>query len=58
MLGLLVGLLSGVGIFVVLFVLGVIVSAHGQLTKATLDGAVNGSPFLTSEQRAEVMSLR
>jgi hypothetical protein len=35
----------------------VLVSAEGQILKASLDGAVNGSPFLTDEQKATVMSL-
>lgn len=39
------------------FLLGVLVSAQGQILKASLDGAVNSSPFLTNEDRAEIMSL-
>lgn len=39
------------------FIIGVIVSAQGQILKAALDGAVNGSPFLTNEHRAKIMSL-
>jgi hypothetical protein len=57
-IGFFVGLLVGGSIFAVFFVLGVVISAQGQLIKATLDGAVNGSPFLTNDQRAEAMSLR
>jgi hypothetical protein len=57
-LGFFVGLLTGVATFAFFFVLGTVVSAQGQLIKATLDGAVNSSPFLTNEQRAEAMSLR
>jgi hypothetical protein len=56
--GFFAGLLGGGSIFAFFFVLGVVISAQGQLTKATLDGAVNGSPFLTNDQRAEAMSLR
>ncbi|MBC7932411.1 MAG: hypothetical protein H7Z38_17785 [Rubrivivax sp.] len=52
------GLLAGGSIFAFFFVLGVVISAQGQLTRATLDGAVNSSPFLTNDQRAEAMSLR
>jgi hypothetical protein len=39
------------------FVLGVIVSAQGQIMKATLDSAVHSSPFIAHEQRAQIMSL-
>jgi hypothetical protein len=37
--------------------LGVIVSAHGQTLCASLDTAVNTSPFLSAQERADVMSL-
>jgi len=37
--------------------LGVVVSAQGQVLKATLDGSVNTSPFLDLTQKAQVMSL-
>lgn len=47
------GIATGAG----LYVLGILVSAQGQILKAALDGAVNVSPFLTNEQRAKVMSL-
>jgi len=40
-----------------LVVSGILVSAQAQLLKATLDTAVNTSPFLSNEQRAVVMSL-
>lgn len=40
-----------------LWILGVLVSASGQGLKATLDCAVNSSPFLSDRQRARVMSL-
>jgi hypothetical protein len=56
--GFVAGLLLGGGTFAFFFVLGVVISAQGQLIKATLDGAVNSSPFLTNEERAEAMSLR
>jgi hypothetical protein len=57
-LGVLVGLFTGLAVFAFFFVLGTVVSAQGQLIKATLDNAVNSSPFLTNDQRAEAMSLR
>jgi len=37
--------------------LGVLVSAQGELLKANIDQAVNTSPFLVDEQRAQIMSL-
>jgi len=50
-------LVSGIIVFGVCFVLGVIVSALGQQLKATLDSAVNTSPFLDVPAKARVMSL-
>ena len=55
---LLLGLFNGVGTFATLFVVGTIVSSLGHLRVTALDSAVNTTPFLTNEQRAEVMSLR
>ena len=37
--------------------LGMIVSAQGQNLCASLDAAVNTSPFLSAQERADVMSL-
>jgi hypothetical protein len=39
------------------YIFGVLLSANAQVLKATLDGAVNTSPFLTNEHRAKIMSL-
>lgn len=39
------------------YIAGILVSAQGQLLKASLDSAVNSSPFLTNEHRAQIMSL-
>jgi hypothetical protein len=39
------------------WVLGVMVSAQGQILKANLDTAVNSSTFLTDMSKAEIMSL-
>ena len=39
------------------FILSVLISAQGQVLKATLDTAVNTCPFLQNEQRAEIMHL-
>jgi hypothetical protein len=41
----------------IIFCLGILISALGQLMLATLDSAVHGSPFLDDEQKAEAMSL-
>ena len=42
----------------VLYLLGIMVSAEGQILQASLDTAVSSSPFLTNDERAEAMSLR
>jgi hypothetical protein len=39
------------------WVLGVLISAQGQILKANVDEAVNTSPFLGDNQRAQIMSL-
>jgi hypothetical protein len=56
--GLLLALFFGVGTFALFFALGVSASALGRLKRAALDSAVNTSPFLTNEERAELMSMR
>jgi len=53
----LVGIAFGVCIGVLFFLCGLIVAAQGQILKASLDSAVNSSPFLTDDERATVMSL-
>jgi hypothetical protein len=50
-------LVAGVIIGLSFWVVGVLISAQGQLLKAVLDTAVNSSPFITDAQRREVMSL-
>jgi chromate transport protein ChrA len=52
------GSISAVIIGVVFFLFGILVSAQGQILKASLDSAVNNSPFLTNDQKAQTMSLR
>ena len=47
------GIVSGVAFYM----LGVLVCAQAQILKASLDGVVNNSPFLTNEHRATLMSL-
>lgn len=49
--------LLGCFIIALFWVFGVLVSAQGQTLKASLDSAVNNSPFLTNLQRARIMSL-
>ena len=39
------------------WVVGVIIAAHGQTLKATLDTAVYASPFLSMPQKASAMSI-
>ncbi len=56
-ISLIVAAIFGGTVWLVFFIWGVLVSAQGQILKASLDGAVNGSPFLTNEQRAKIMSL-
>lgn len=40
-----------------LYCVGVLVAAQGQILLATLDTAANSSPFLTNEDKAKAMSL-
>ncbi len=51
------GLVGGIVIGIFLYFLGVLVRAQGQILRASLDSAVNTSPFLSNEQRARAMSL-
>jgi hypothetical protein len=39
------------------FFWGILVAAQGEILNATLDTAVNSSPFLSNEQRGRIMSL-
>jgi hypothetical protein len=47
------------GAFIALsgWILGVVIDGFGQHLKATLDTAVNGSPFLSTVQRAQLLRL-
>ena len=47
----------GVVVGVLFYLLGILISAQGQILKASLDAAVNTSPFLTNTERATIMSL-
>jgi hypothetical protein len=55
--GLFAGLFAAALFGVASWLSGVLVNALGQLLIASLDGAVNGSPFLSDDQRARAMSL-
>jgi hypothetical protein len=50
-------ILAAVAVGVFFFVFGALISAQGQVFKASLDTAVNTSPFLSNEERAAIMSL-
>lgn len=53
------GLATGAIITVFFFwLVGILVCVKGQDLKASLDSAVNSSPFLSNTQRAALMSLR
>ena len=52
-----IGLVVGPVVGFVGWAIGVLISAQGQMVMATLDMAVNSSPFLSNEDRAEIMSL-
>ena len=52
-----VGIVVGVIAGALFYIIGVLVSAQAQILKASLDSAVNTSPFLTNEHRATIMSL-
>lgn len=51
-------LISGLFNGIMVYVIGVLISALGHILKANLDSAVHSSPFLTDEQRAAVMRLK
>jgi len=51
------GLLSAVVVGGLFYLLGVLISALGQILEASVDTAINTSPFLSNAHRAEIMSL-
>lgn len=53
---LLVALVAALAVGVPLYALGILVTAHGQVLKATLDTAVNTSPLLDNEQKAGIIA--
>ncbi len=54
--GVFVGLLLGVLTALPFYALGVLVSAQGQILKATLDTAVNSSPLLSQDQVRNILT--
>jgi hypothetical protein len=54
---LIVGVLYGGIVFLFFYVVGVIVSAQGQILKAGLDTSVHTSPFVSNDDKAKIMSL-
>jgi hypothetical protein len=51
------GVILGAIVTVPIYILGILVSAQGQILKATLDCAVNGSQLLTKDEMRKIMSL-
>ena len=51
------GVFGAVFSWLIFWLWGVVISAVGQLLRATLDGAVHTSPFLSDDQRAEAMGV-
>jgi hypothetical protein len=54
---LLIGGIYAVSIGCIFYVIGIIVSAQGQVLTATLDSTVGSSPFLTDNLKAKIMSI-
>ncbi|MCK6619082.1 MAG: GlsB/YeaQ/YmgE family stress response membrane protein [Calditrichaceae bacterium] len=52
-----IGLVSGIFVAILFFLFSILVKAQGQILQASLDSAVNSSPFLSNEQRTRAMSL-
>ena len=51
------GLVFGAFVGGIIYLLGTLISAQGQILLAQADSAVHSSPFMTNEERAKVMSL-
>lgn len=56
--GIFAGIFVGLIVALPLYVLGTLACAQGQHLMATLDTAVNSSPFLKKAEMAQIMSLR
>lgn len=52
-----VGVIVAIAVGTAFYELGVLVCAYGQMLKASLDTAVNGSPFMSDNQKAQAMLL-
>ena len=52
-----IGIFLAIVIGLMFYAFGTLIAAQGQITKASLDSAVNSSPFLTDEFRARIMSI-
>ena len=51
-------LLTASVVMFVFWVMGVVVSAWGQMLMSTIDSAVNNSPFLSNDTKLQVMGIR
>ena len=51
------GLIIGGIVGVVFYIWGILVAAHGENLKASLDHAVHTSPFLSDDEKAKTMTL-
>ena len=56
-ISILTGAIFGGIVGLLFWLMGVVVSAQGQLLFACLDTAVNGSPFISDDEKAEVMTF-
>lgn len=54
----LIALVTGAVVGAIFYVFGIVLSALGQNLMAVLDSAVYASPFMTQEQKAQVMNLK
>jgi hypothetical protein len=55
--GMIIGAVLGAILATPIYVLGILVSAQGQILKATLDTAVNSSQLLNKAEMRKIMSL-
>jgi len=51
------GILLGIIVAISIYILGLLLSAQGQVLTAALDTAVHTSPFLSKEEKSRIMSL-
>jgi hypothetical protein len=50
------GMVAGAIVWFALFVIGVFISAQGQMVRAALDAAVNSSPLFTVKQKVHILT--